>query len=86
LKKLAQNTLSKFGAVIRRTRLSQAVSQEQLADRAGIHRTYVGDVERGRRNISLINMQKLAIGLAVPLSSLIEEMEHSSRMIKVRRQ
>lgn len=60
---------------MRRLRLAKGLSQEELAELADIHRTYVGDVERGVRNISLMNMVKVAAALGVPLSRLIREME-----------
>jgi len=47
------------------------LSQEELAERAGLHRTYVGSVERGERNIAIDNMEKVAIALGVPLTSLL---------------
>ena len=46
------------------------VSQEELAERAGLHRTYVGDIERGGRNVSLENIEKLAAALELSLSDL----------------
>ncbi len=64
-----------FGQAVRKLRLAKGLSQEQLAELANIHRTYVGDVERGARNISLVNMTKIAAALGVPLSRLIHEME-----------
>jgi transcriptional regulator with XRE-family HTH domain len=64
-----------FGHAVRRLRIAKGLSQEDLAELADIHRTYVGDVERGTRNISLINMTRLATALGVPLSQLIREME-----------
>lgn len=62
---------------MRELRLAKALSQEELAARAGIHRTYIGDVERGTRNIALVNMSKIARALDVPLSRLIADMEES---------
>ena len=59
-------------------REAKGISQEVLAELAGIHRTYVGDVERGTRNIALINLTKLASALGVPLSRLILEMERQA--------
>jgi transcriptional regulator with XRE-family HTH domain len=53
------------------------ISQEALADLAGIHRTYVGDVERGERNISLINMMRLSAALEVRLSQVVLDMERN---------
>ena len=64
-----------FGKSIRKFRISAGLSQEKLAELADIHRTYVGDVERGERNISLINMAKIAVALGVTLSELVCEME-----------
>ncbi|MBI3977020.1 MAG: helix-turn-helix transcriptional regulator [Chloroflexi bacterium] len=60
----------RFGAAVRRRRLELGISQEELADRAGLHRTYVADVERGARNISLVSIEKLAKGLSLPISLL----------------
>ena len=69
------NPKSAFGKAVRRLRLTRQLSQEELAELAGIHRTYIGDVERGTRNISLINMGRIAQALGVPLSRLIADME-----------
>ncbi len=64
-----------FGKAVRKFRVEKNISQEKLAELANIHRTYVGDVERGLRNVSLVNMTRLAEALGVPLSRLIQEME-----------
>ncbi len=64
-----------FGQAIRRSRLKKGMSQEELAELAGIHRTYIGDVERGTRNISIVNMSRIAKALGKPLSQLISDME-----------
>lgn len=60
-----------FGARVRALRERAGISQEALADRAGLHRTYVGSVERGERNISLANIHRLADALGVPPSELL---------------
>lgn len=60
-----------FAANLRRARKEVGVSQEELADMAGLHRTYVGSVERGERNISIDNMECLALALNRPLVDLI---------------
>ena len=60
-----------FGDRVRELRSAAGLSQEALADVAGLHRTYVGSVERGERNISLDNIYALAKALKVPASSLL---------------
>lgn len=69
-----------FGQAVRKLRHELGMSQEELAELASIHRTYVGDIERGKRNISLHNMLRLSTAFNVPLSRLIQEMEaHSGK-------
>lgn len=60
-----------FGGNVRRSRVKVGLSQEALADRAGLHRTYVGAVERGERNITLVSAQRIADALQVKLSDLV---------------
>jgi transcriptional regulator with XRE-family HTH domain len=62
-----------FSANIKRFRQKQGLSQEALADLAGLHRTYIGAVERGERNITLINANKIAEALSVKLSDCLKE-------------
>lgn len=64
----------KFGETVRRFRESEGISQEQLAERCGLHRTYVGSVERGERNVSLANIVRLARALRKPASVLLEDL------------
>ena len=61
-----------FGRRVRQLRLARKLSQEKLAELADLHRNYVGGVERGERNVSLINIVKLAHGLSVRPAKLIE--------------
>ena len=70
---------TEFGKALRKARNGAGISQEALADLAGIHRTYVGDVKRGERNISLLNMMRLSIALRISLSQLVVEMERNLR-------
>lgn len=64
-----------LGRVIRAARTDLGYSQESFALAAGIHRTYMGDVERGERNISLKNLVRISNTLGIPLSRLIAEAE-----------
>jgi transcriptional regulator with XRE-family HTH domain len=61
-----------FGARLRELRHSKGISQEELAFRAGLHWTYVSSAERGKRNVSLINIEKLAKALDVGICELFE--------------
>jgi len=61
-----------FGEAIRNQRIRLHLSQEALADRAGLHRTYVSDVERGSRNISLDTIERLAGALRISVSTLFK--------------
>jgi transcriptional regulator with XRE-family HTH domain len=61
-----------FGMRVRELRIAASLSQEQLADDAGLDRSYVGSVERGERNISLENICKLASALKCAPSRLLE--------------
>jgi transcriptional regulator with XRE-family HTH domain len=62
--------LKKFGETIRQLRKERNLSQEDLADRAELHRTYIGMIERAEKNITLINIEKLAKALDVEISEL----------------
>lgn len=61
-----------LGKTVRRLRETEGISQEELADRCDLHRTYVGSVERGERNVSLANIVRLAKALKTSPSALLE--------------
>jgi transcriptional regulator with XRE-family HTH domain len=60
----------RFGRAIRRIRAEQKINQEEAAERCGLHRTYYSGVERGIRNVSLVNIEKIARGLGKRLPEL----------------
>ncbi|MBI1765492.1 MAG: helix-turn-helix transcriptional regulator [Acidobacteria bacterium] len=68
-----------FADNIKRLRLAQGLSQEALADLAGLHRTYIGAVERGERNITLLNANRIAAALGVKLSDCLKERNERKR-------
>jgi transcriptional regulator with XRE-family HTH domain len=69
-------TIEQFSQVLRQMREERGWSQEQLAERADLNRSYLGEVERGRAVPSIITVAKLAGALEVQLSSLIARCEH----------
>jgi transcriptional regulator with XRE-family HTH domain len=74
-KTILSDFLISFGAVIKTKRLSLGLSQEELADRSGLHRTYITDIERGARNITLKNVKKISEALQISLSDLFSRVE-----------
>jgi len=60
------------GARIRKYRLGKGLSQEELAFEADLHRAYIGQIERGEKNIGIQNLQKIATALKIKISKLIE--------------
>jgi transcriptional regulator with XRE-family HTH domain len=64
-----------LGRAIRELRKQRGLSQEGLAEAAGMHRTYVGGIERGERNVSFANILRLADALGVPASLLLAHYE-----------
>jgi transcriptional regulator with XRE-family HTH domain len=65
----------RFGLAVKLGREALGLTQEELAERAGIHRTYLSDVERGSRNVSLVNIERLASALSLEVSELFRRAE-----------
>jgi transcriptional regulator with XRE-family HTH domain len=61
-----------FGVTIRQLREAKAWSQEQLAEQAGLNRSYVGEIERGKVTASIVTIDKLARAFDVPMANLLE--------------
>lgn len=68
-----ENILYAFGQRVRKLRLERCLSQEELADKCGLHRTYISDVELGKRNVSLENIARIAESLEISLPDLFLE-------------
>ena len=68
-----ENMRKQLGQRIRFVRKNMSLSQEGLAERCGLHRTYIGGIERGERNVSLENMYKIAGALKVGMGDLFND-------------
>ena len=83
---MKQDVLNRLGLRIRELRIRASLTQEQLAERAELHPTYLGGIERGERNLSLKNLDKVAAALQVPLKALVdfgdEECHRTSQRLK----
>lgn len=74
-KKIEHAALIQFGKRITRLRQCRAMSQEELATKAGVHRTYIGMIERGEKNITILTMLRVTTALDVKLSDLLKGFE-----------
>ena len=68
---MSEKILIEFGAKVRELRKAQGISQEELSDKAELHRTYIGMIERAEKNITLLNIEKIANALGVPIIELL---------------
>lgn len=74
-----QKVKNLFGAHVRELRKLKGLSQEELALHAGLDRTYIGGIERGERNVSLINICRIAKALTVSPDSLLSNIKESDQ-------
>ena len=79
MKKATPDIRARFGSAVRDRREALRLTQEELAERAGIHRTYLSDVERGTRNLGLLNIEKVASGLSLKISELFRDVGSARR-------
>jgi len=77
-----ESIANRFGAVLRRRREAAKLSQEELAEKAGLHRNYVGLLERGKQIPSILVVEKLATALETTMSSLMRDVEKGEREAK----
>jgi len=70
---MKKEVLIKFGKKVREKRTKLGLSQEELASRADVHRTYIGMIERAEKNITLGNIQKIAGALNIKLSDIFRD-------------
>ena len=69
------NILVSFGKIVRKLRTERGISQEDFAELCELHRTYISDIELGKRNISLENIARIANALDMPISELFLEVD-----------
>jgi transcriptional regulator with XRE-family HTH domain len=74
-KRVRPKIFERFGFAVKVRREQLGKTQENLAEQAGIHRTYLSDIERGMRNPSLLNIERLASALSLKISELFRVME-----------
>jgi len=67
-----RNILISFGQTVRYLRNQKGLSQEELAHKAGFHRTYIGMIERAERNITLVNIERIANALDITIAELLK--------------
>jgi len=72
--------LDYFGRRVRAERMKRNISQEDLADLAGVHRTYIGMIERAEKNITLRNIEKIAGALGLEISELFDGYYHQQHL------
>ncbi|MCK4781386.1 helix-turn-helix transcriptional regulator [Candidatus Parcubacteria bacterium] len=72
---MKKKILLKFGEKVRDERIRQNLSQEKLAEKAGVHRTYIGMIERAEKNITLENIEKVAKALGLKLSDFFSDFQ-----------
>lgn len=70
---MASQTLIRFGEIVRKKRTEQKLSQEDFAELVGVHRTYIGMIERAEKNITLLNIEKIAKAFGISIAQLLEE-------------
>lgn len=69
-----KNILIEFGNKVKQYRIAQGLTQQELADKSGLHKNYIGMVERGERNPSLKNIETLALTFGISISELMESL------------
>ena len=71
---MAKDIQAQFGQRLRQLRTQRRLTQVQLAERLGLDRSYLADVERGKRNVSLVNLRVIASGFGLSLSKLLTKL------------
>jgi transcriptional regulator with XRE-family HTH domain len=78
LNDIEKSLRTKFGEVVRKHRVEMGISQEMLGDKCQLHRTYISEIERGLKTVSLISLFRISEALGIPAHTLIEEVEKAN--------
>lgn len=73
------NILKIFGLRVKEIRKEKKLSQEELADKANLHRTYIGMIERAEKNITLINIEKIALAFDISITELFKDIKNNGK-------
>lgn len=79
MKAACPDILTRFGRTVRTKRIALELTQEELAEKAELHRTYIADIERGTRNVSLCNIERLALSLECSIPALFADIEKGTK-------
>jgi transcriptional regulator with XRE-family HTH domain len=79
MKASCPDILARFGRTVRTKRIALDLTQEVLAEKAELHRTYIADIERGTRNVSLRNIERLALALECSIPTLFADIEKGAK-------
>ncbi len=71
---MESSILKKFGEIVRKKRQEKLLSQEYFAELVGVHRTYIGMIERAEKNITLLNIEKIAKALGISVGELLKDL------------
>lgn len=74
---IEQRFRTTFGEIVRKHRRENGISQEELGDKCQLHRTYISEIERGLKTVSLVSLFRISEALKIPAHTLIEEVENT---------
>ncbi|WP_308256776.1 helix-turn-helix transcriptional regulator [Geminocystis sp. GBBB08] len=80
---MKEKILVKFGQKVKELRLKQNISQEKLAEKANVHRTYIGMIERAEKNITLINIEKIAKAIVLRKNIQDTQLQNKTKQNKL---
>lgn len=78
---MKDNILISFGKIVRKFRVERGISQEDFAELCELHRTYISDIELGKRNVSLENIARIARAFNITISELFLEVDYNNESV-----